>query len=473
MPQFHPSNFLLLLLLLVAILEGWAFTPPTTAQTLRIGVPGDSPCPKYVWVKCNQTANKCFDGFSIRLFELILERINYTMPYQFFPYHGSCDSLVEQVSLKNFDAVVGDVSIVANRTQYVDFSRHYTVMGVRMVVLEKPEAGNAWMFVKPFTKSMWALTIAIFLYNGLIVWLIEKAGDEELKSSSLSSQFGSLVWLSVTALFPINGDKLRSNLSRVTMVVWLFVALVLIQSYAANLTTMLTVRQLRPTAPLLSSTDYVGCDEGSFVRSYLENVLHINKSRIKTYISGEDYAKALRSGEIKAAYLELAFIKIFLEENKKGFGVTGPTYEIGGYGYAFSKGSPLVKNVSDEILKLRESGQLHELEERLLVPSSEDSSSETGGQESARLSPDSFWGLFFITLGTSTLAFLLFLVSRFYDNWRLKKQHQDGQVPENDDAANLTPSERAPHTITEVMVHDPDCWHVEIQQPKFGRSNTC
>ena len=100
MPQFHPSNFLLLLLLLVAILEGWAFTPPTTAQTLRIGVPGDSPCPKYVWVKCNQTTNKCFDGFSILLFKLILKRIHYKRPYQFIPYHGSYDSLVEQVSLK-------------------------------------------------------------------------------------------------------------------------------------------------------------------------------------------------------------------------------------------------------------------------------------------------------------------------------------------------------------------------------------
>ncbi|RWR97483.1 glutamate receptor 2.7-like protein [Cinnamomum micranthum f. kanehirae] len=375
---------------------------------------------------------------------------------------------------KNFDAVVGDVSIVANRTKYVDFSRRYTEMGVRMLVLEKPKAGNAWMFVKPFTKSMWALTIAIFLYNGLIVWLIEKAGDEELKSSSFSSQFGSLVWLSVTALFPIHGEKLRSNLSRVTMVVWLFVALVLIQSYAANLTTMLTVTQLRPTSPILSSTDYVGCDHGSFVISYLENVLHISKSRIKTYLSGEDYAKALRSGEIKAAFLELAFIKIFLDENKRGFAATGPTYEIGGYGYAFSKGSPLAENVSDEILRLRESGKLHKLEDHLLmVPSSKSSSSDTGGQDTARLSPDSFWGLFLITFGTSTLALLLFLVSRFHDNWCLKKQHQDEHVLEKDDAANLTPSERAPHTVTGVVVHDPDCWHVEIQQPKFVRSNTC
>ncbi|RWR97482.1 glutamate receptor 2.7-like protein [Cinnamomum micranthum f. kanehirae] len=346
-------------------------------------------------------------------------------------------------------------------------------MGVRMLVLEKPKAGNAWMFVKPFTKSMWALTIAIFLYNGLIVWLIEKAGDEELKSSSFSSQFGSLVWLSVTALFPIHGEKLQSNLSRVTMVVWLFVALVLIQSYAANLTTMLTVTQLRPTTPILSSTDYVGCNPGSFVISYLENVLHISKSRIKTYLSGEDYAKALKSGEIKAAFLEVAFIKIFLDENKRGFAATGPTYEIGGYAYAFTKGSPLAESVSDEILRLRESGKLHKLEDHLLVPSSESSSSDTNGQDSARLSPDSFWGLFLITFGTTTLAFLLFLISRFHDNRCPKKQHQDEIVPEKDDAANLTPSERAPHTVTGVVVHDPDCWLVEIQQPKFVRSNTC
>ncbi|KAJ8638857.1 hypothetical protein MRB53_015551 [Persea americana] len=120
---------------------------------------------------------------------------------------------------------------------------------------------------------------------------------------------------------------------------------------------------------------------------------------------------------------------------------------------AFSKGSPLVEKVSDEILRLRESGELHELEDHWLVPSSRSSSSDTRGQDRTRLSPDSFWGLFLITFGTSTLAFLLFLVSRFYDNWCLKKQHQDEQVHEKYDAANLTPSERAPHTVTGVVVH--------------------
>ncbi|XXG61471.1 hypothetical protein AAC387_Pa05g0075 [Persea americana] len=458
-------------------MEGWAFTPATTAQLMRIGVPVHSPSPKYVRVKCNQTSDKCFNGFSIRLFKLILKRLRYNKPYQFIPYNGSYDSLVQQVFLKKFDAAVGDVSIVANRTQYVDFSQHYTERGVRMVVLEEAEPGKAWMFVKPFTKMMWALTGAIFLYNGLIVWLIEKSGNEELEGLSCWSQFGSLVWLSFTTLFPINGEKLRSNLSRVTMVVWLFVALVLTQSYTANLTSMLTVQQLRPSVvdvgTLQRSTYKVGCAHGSYLISYLENVLHFNKSCIKTYLSGKEYAQDLRSGEIKAAFLELAFIKIFLDENKKGFVATGPIYQIGGYGFAFSKGSALVGNVSDEILRLRESGELRKLEERLLVsPPSNSSGSDTDAQESSRLSPDSFWGLFLITGGTSTLVFLLFLVSRFHNNQRRKKPHQNQQVPERDHAINLALPKRTPHMVKASVVHDPDWWHNKIQLRKFGRSNT-
>lgn len=49
------------------------------------------------------------------------------------------------------------------------------------------------------------MTGVLFLYNGLIVWLMEKAGNEELEGSSYSSQFCSLVWLSFTTLFPIHG----------------------------------------------------------------------------------------------------------------------------------------------------------------------------------------------------------------------------------------------------------------------------
>lgn len=114
---------------------------------------------------------------------------------------------------------------------------------------------------------------------------------------------------------------------------------------------------------------------------------------------------------------------------------------------AFAKGSALVGNVSDEIIRLRESGELRKLEEHLLVsPPSNSPGSDTDAQESVRLSPGSFWGLFLITGGTSTLVFLLFLISRFHNNQRRKKPRQNQQVPEREHAINLAlPEESSSH----------------------------
>ncbi|XP_058092688.1 glutamate receptor 2.5-like [Magnolia sinica] len=408
-----PLHFLLLL----GALGGWA--TPTTAKTLRIGVPAKSQYPKYVTVKCNWTSNDtCFSGHSIDIFRLVWKNLNNNIDYEFIPFEGPYDTMVEQVYHKTFDAVVGDTSIVAKRCQLVEFSRPYTETGSRMVVLEKQEEGKAWIFVEPFTKTLWALTGAIFLYNGIIVWYMERADDEEERS--YFNHIGSLIWLSFTTLFPINGERLRSNLSRMAMVVWLFVALILTQSYTASLTSMLTVQRLRPSVvdadSLLKGREKVGCDVGSFMSKYLEEVVGFGAGCVDTFKSDE-YAQALSNGTIKAAFLEIPSIQLFLDENPKGYTVTGPTYEIGGFAFVFPKGSKLAEEVSDEILRLRENGTLRRLQENL-VSSKKGSSIEPDHNENARLGLDGFWGLFVITGSMSTLALVLFLVGRLRNQQR-------------------------------------------------------
>ena len=55
-----------------------------------------------------------------------------------------------------------------------------------------------------------------------------------------------------------------------------------------------------------------GCCRGSFVAKYLVDVLRFHKGNIRTYNSPEEYAHALRSKEIAAAFLEVPFAKLFL-----------------------------------------------------------------------------------------------------------------------------------------------------------------
>ncbi|XP_035846521.1 glutamate receptor 2.9-like [Helianthus annuus] len=66
------------------------------------------------------------------------------------------------------------------------------------------------------------------------------AGDVAIRSSQLD-------YLDFTQLYTESGDKLHSNLSRMVVVVWLFVALIITQSYTASFTSMLTAQRLEPT----------------------------------------------------------------------------------------------------------------------------------------------------------------------------------------------------------------------------------
>ncbi|KAJ9671517.1 hypothetical protein PVL29_025292 [Vitis rotundifolia] len=391
--------------------RGW--TLPTSETPLRIGVPLNATFKQFVSVTYDEGGNQSVSGFSIEVFKAVLKHLNYSLPYEFFPFSGTYDDLVEQVHLKKFDAVVGDTSIVSKRWEQAEFSHPYTEPGLLMIVPEQVETSNrAWLFMKPFTKAMWVLTGAITIYNGFTLWLIERNQNPELMTGSILNQMGTLVCLSFTTLFSMHGGRQHSNLSRLVMVVWLFASLVITNSYTANLTSMLTVQRLEPTVvdveDLKNANAIVGCSGRSFVVRYLVDVIRIKESNIKDITSADEYARALRSGEIAAAFIEAPYAKLFLAQNCKGFAASGKTYKVGGFGFVFPKGSSILPDISKAVLEVSENGELGVLENNLIGSQNCDSNAEIS-EDSSSLSPSSFWVLFLITGGVSTVCLVIFM----------------------------------------------------------------
>ncbi|TXG66814.1 hypothetical protein EZV62_008089 [Acer yangbiense] len=186
--------------------RGWAV--PTDTKPLRIGVPLGSEFKQYVNPEFDELGNvSSFHGFSIELFKAIVSELPFYLPYEFFPYNGSYTDLVKKIYLKEFDAVVGDVAIVARRLQYAEFTHPYTESRLVMIVpLEKP-ANKALLFMKPFTKAMWMLIGIVTIYNGFIVWLIERNHWHELQGSPVH-QTGAFLWLSFSSLFSLQGNMI-------------------------------------------------------------------------------------------------------------------------------------------------------------------------------------------------------------------------------------------------------------------------
>ncbi|KAJ9136084.1 hypothetical protein P3X46_033196 [Hevea brasiliensis] len=408
--------------------KGWAM--PSNAKPLKIGVPGRTSFQRFVRV-VNESENR-YDGFCIELFHEVLKVLDYNLPYNFVPYNGTYDDLVNHVYNKTYDAIVGDVTILADRTEKVEFTQPYTESGLSMIVPIKSEE-SPWMFTKPFTWQTWVVIGAILIYTMFIVWFLEHQSNPEFRGP-LKNQIGTAVLFTFSSLFFAHGEKIYGNLTRVVLVVWLCVVLILNSSYTASLTSMLTIQRLRPNVTdidwLRSKNLPIGCDGDSFVRDYLNKVLKFNN--IKNVTSEYDYPGEFQGRQIYAAFLELPYQKVFLSHYCKQYVSNTPTYQFGGLGFVFQKGSPMTGDFSKAILRLSENGELVKLENKWFALSQDCSSSATDN-ETESLSLKSFWSLFVISGATSTICFLLFLIRLLNKYCDYEKANQGG---------NATPSEK-------------------------------
>ncbi|XP_055805951.1 glutamate receptor 2.9-like [Solanum dulcamara] len=407
--------------------KGWAM--PTDSKPLIIGVPGRTSFEKFVKVETvAETNERKYTGFCIDLFREVLKILekNYSLPYEFEPYNGSYPDLVQQLTNRNYDAIVGDITILAERTKYVEFTQPFAESGLTMVVPVKfDRSERAWMFLKPFTGIMWIATGAVLVYTMLVVWFMEHHSNPEFRGR-WKDQLGTAMWFTFSSLFFAHRETIRSNYTKTVVVVWFFLVFVLTSSYTASLTSMLTVPRLEPSVKdigwIKRTNATVGCDGDSFVKDYLRQVLELQN--IKTISNQDDYPTELENGTIKAAFLEIPYQKVFLREHCNQYVVAGPNYRFGGLAFAFQKGSPLARDVSEAILTLTQDGTLNRLEEHWFALSKNCDNVRVDETESLTLG--SFWGLYLVSGATSTVCLLFYVYHLFR-----KSRHLSGAFHDN------------------------------------------
>uniref|UniRef100_A0A0D6QSG0 Glutamate receptor n=1 Tax=Araucaria cunninghamii TaxID=56994 RepID=A0A0D6QSG0_ARACU len=401
--------------------KGWA-TPVNRQNVLRIAVPIKRVFNQFVETTPSGKETVVSGGFVIDVFNEVVKRLPYALPYKFIPYRNiKIDDLVLKVFTKEFDAAVGDVSILANRSNYVDFTQPFSESGLVMVVpIKKADSSNAWAFLRPFTLSMWIATFAFFLFTGVVVWVLEHKRNKTFRGN-LRNQVLTCIWFSFSTLFFVQRERIVSSLARGVVIVWLFVVLILTSSYTASLTSILTVKQMEPAIAdvqsLIGSRAPVGYQKGSFVGRYLQEQLGIHPSQLHDYSSPEDYATALskgpKNGGVAAIFDEIPYIRVFVSTHC-GYTTIGPTYRTGGFGFVFPKGSSFVSDVSKAVLDLSESSEMQRIQNKWFNMTA---CTKAGAQvDSDRLSMESFWGLYLLT-GTASVVALLLCIARLLYNY--------------------------------------------------------
>ncbi|KAL3535321.1 hypothetical protein ACH5RR_003782 [Cinchona calisaya] len=393
--------------------KGWSI--PSTGK-LKVGVPKKDGFTEFVNVSKDPRTNQTnVTGFSIDIFLSALQQLPFTVDYEFIPFInasglscGTYNELLHNISGKAFDMVVGDMTILSDRAKYVDFTLPYSESGTVMVVKNKKEK-DMWVFIKPFRWDLWLTIFSTCIFIGIVLRILENRAKNNSDSiRPQKQQLGLLFWFPIAVLAFPERNMVVNNWSRFVLVVWLFMAFILMQSYTANLSAMFTVYQLDFR---LSDDSSIGCQTDTFVRDFLISRLNISKSRIKEYSTIEEYhiamTKGTKNGGIDAIFDEIPYMKLFLDRYDSDYRIVGPTYRTDGFGFALPLGSPLVVHFSRAILAVTESANMTGIEQKNFgLKYSSDYQIDSINHASPSLTAYNFGGLFII-IGSALIFALL------------------------------------------------------------------
>ncbi|KAG2717022.1 hypothetical protein I3760_03G154700 [Carya illinoinensis] len=183
--------------------RGWEIAD--NERPLRIGVPNRASFVEFA-TKLHNNLN--MQGYCIDLFIEARKLVPYDVPYRFEPFgdghsNPNYDNLVKMVADEVFDAAVGDIAIVTNRTKIVDFSQPYATTGLVIVAPVRNSKSSAWVFLKPFTVEMWCVTAASFVMIAVVIWILEHRVNNDFRGPP-KRQLVTMFLFSFSTLFKTN-----------------------------------------------------------------------------------------------------------------------------------------------------------------------------------------------------------------------------------------------------------------------------
>nr|GEY49889.1 extracellular ligand-binding receptor [Tanacetum cinerariifolium] len=324
-----------------------------------------------------QTNKTVVSGYCVDVLLACFHALNQNVELEFILVNGYVaagsghyERLIDQVHAGEFDAGVGDITITSNRSKYVDFTLPFSDLGLG--ILSRNADTSMWIFMKPLSSDLWIVSGCFFILLGFVIWILEHRTNEEFQGSPVE-QIGTTIWFAFSTIVYAHRQNLQSNLSRSVVTVWLFVVLVLVSSYNATLSSLLTVEQIQ-----------LASKRGSFVYNYENSIVGVlggsfkkdNVFKLSDAIGRKYYADALsrgsKKGGVDAIATEIPYIKEFLVKYPTGYTMTPSEVITNGFGFPFPLGPPWTPLISTQIAKLREDGTLKMLENKWLNPGSKE-----------------------------------------------------------------------------------------------------
>lgn len=340
------------LYLLVLLL---ALTLPGSADKIKVAVAGSPP---FITSTGEQP-----DGLAIRIWEELAKRAE--LDYELVPTE-SVPKALEMVRNDQASVAIGPISITADRARSVAFTQPY--FEASLGLLSRRGESGLWQRVKPFFSRAFILGTA-FLFTllaivGTLVWAVERATNSA-EFPPGAAGIGHGMWFAIVTMTTVGyGDKSpKTTAGRILTSVWMLVATLSFSTLTAGIATALALSSIDAATldrPELMMGQRAAVIEGTTGATAAEAF----QARL---VTAPDLARAIElvsQGNADVVVFDYPALEYHLLKNPEPELVLSETrFSSQHYGFAVTQDSPLLFELDVALLKLRESGDLEEIEQ--------------------------------------------------------------------------------------------------------------
>lgn len=297
-----------------------------------------------------------WEGISIELWREVAAGMD--REFQWVPL--GFNELLQATESGEIDVAVGALTMTADRESRFDFSHPFYQTGLSIAVPPVPEQGLlaslraliSWQFVSVIL-ALGALLLAV----GFLLWLVERRRNPEQFGGSTVEGIGASFWWAAVTMTTVGyGDKAPTTFAgRVIALVWMFAGLIMVASFTAAITSSLTVSNLR--TGIEGVADLPGKVVATIGQTASQRYLEEQRIRYQTYPNLSQAMISVVDGETDAIVYDRALMQYRNQQlGPRRLAILPGVFAEQLYALALPEGSPLRAPVSQQILRVTESG---------------------------------------------------------------------------------------------------------------------
>ncbi|MCZ6503480.1 MAG: transporter substrate-binding domain-containing protein [Gammaproteobacteria bacterium] len=302
---------------------------------------------------CIKDFDGTWSGISIDLWREIAYRLQFEYEFE----ERTLQELLDGVKNGELDAALAALTVTEDRELVMDFTHPHHSTGFAIATLPRRQS-NVWLavFQQLFSwqfLQVVSLLVLMLLIVGWVMWLVEHKHEGSQEDSHTIRHVSEGLWWAAATMTTVGyGDKTPlTQIGRLLGIIWMFTALMIVASFIAAFSSVLTVHKLETTmhGPRDLAHSRVATVPGSTSELYLER----NGITTKTFPTVVEGLRAVARGRVDAMVYDAPLIKYYARVEFPGqIDVSPVTFERQDYGFALPQNSKLREPINQELLRI-------------------------------------------------------------------------------------------------------------------------